>query len=888
MKRIAFTFILLISVNIMFAQTATLKIGTVNDAIPGSIIVPITLEAIDNPITGNNIISSWGWYIKYDSNILGDVVGFVNINPIFPYSNYLTNVTLDYPVPGWNTIAIILSPGGGTAIVGMKFFDMQFNYIGGTSALEWTGFGNFSTNMADDEGNEFFLTLINGSISPPINTFSIKTFLEGTFNGVTMNTDLNDLNQIPLSQPYNIAPWNYAGTEQVIAIPNSEIVDWVLIESRETTGDASTATHDKIINKQAAFLKSDGNIVGLDGSSQISFVAPIINNLYIVIRHRNHLPIMSSAPLTENPDIYSWDFTDQLSKAYLDGQIDMGGGKFGMIAGDCNASGRINTIDENYSWSWNAGNSGYYGSDVNLDTQVNNIDKDETWLPNIGKVAQLPEGIIFYCGEELLDDRDGQFYNTAIIDGHCWMAENLNIGSRIDGLAEQTDNVIFEKYCYNDDEANCDVYGGLYQWNEMMQYTTQQDTQGICPDGWHISAGVDWTMITDFLGGEYVAGGKMKEKGNFHWFSPNTGATNESGFTALAGGIRGSDGSFNYLHSFANFWSSAEQGANASWYRALAYSSPNIYAFNTDKNYGFSVRCIMNNEAPLIPSDPQPTNNAVNQPVNTTLSWTGTDPNNDLILYDVFLDTINPPSLVSSGQTGNTFNPDSLAYSKTYFWQIAAYDYSDTTVGPVWSFLIQNGPCLGIPTVNYEGQTYNTLLIGDQCWFKENLNVGIMINGSINQSNNSQIEKYCFQNDAAKCSTYGGLYQWDEMMQYTTQPGTQGICPSGWHIPTDSEWSVLTDFLGGTSTAGGKMKETGYLHWNVPNTGATNESKFTALPGGARTYDFGFLYARSFFSSSNQYSTNEAWSRYLYSQTASVYQIHSYKYYGLSVRCLRD
>jgi uncharacterized protein (TIGR02145 family) len=100
-------------------------------------------------------------------------------------------------------------------------------------------------------------------------------------------------------------------------------------------------------------------------------------------------------------------------------------------------------------------------------------------------------------------------------------------------------------------------------------------------------------------------------------------------------------------------------------------------------------------------------------------------------------------------------------------------------------------PCPGFETVDYEGQTYNTILIGDQCWFKENLNVGTMQG----PSNNGIIDKYCYDNDPSNCTLYGGLYRWDEMMQYTNIQGARGICPPGWHIPTDTEWQNLTNYV---------------------------------------------------------------------------------------------
>ena len=198
-------------------------------------------------------------------------------------------------------------------------------------------------------------------------------------------------------------------------------------------------------------------------------------------------------------------------------------------------------------------------------------------------------------------------------------------------------------------------------------------------------------------------------------------------------------------------------------------------------------------------------------------------------------------------------------------------------------------PCPGIPTITYEGQVYNTVLIGEQCWLKENLNVGIMINGSENMTDNGVIEKYCYNNDPANCETYGGLFRWDEMMQYTTIAGVQGICPAGWHLPTDGEWTTVSDFLGGWSVAGGKMKETDTTHWNPPNTAATNESGFTALPGGVYGGgSFDIMGSYGGWWSSTEYSSASAWNRSMLYGYGVVNRSGSSKPNGFSVRCLRD
>jgi len=101
--------------------------------------------------------------------------------------------------------------------------------------------------------------------------------------------------------------------------------------------------------------------------------------------------------------------------------------------------------------------------------------------------------IPFFCGQTLSDPRDGKNYATVQIGTQCWMAQNLNVGTRIDGTATQANNGTIEKYCYSDNDANCTTYGGLYQWDEMMQYTTTQGVQGICPTGWHLPVDAEWT-----------------------------------------------------------------------------------------------------------------------------------------------------------------------------------------------------------------------------------------------------------------------------------------------------------------------------------------------------------------------------------------------------------
>lgn len=140
------------------------------------------------------------------------------------------------------------------------------------------------------------------------------------------------------------------------------------------------------------------------------------------------------------------------------------------------------------------------------------------------------------CGNDMIDVRDGQVYSTALIGDQCWMSENLNYGTFIDTNTRQTQNSIVEKYCYNNDSSQCARYGGYYEWDEAMMYSTSHPATGICPEGWHIPQVTEWNVLINFLGGTNVAGNKVKQAGFYNWDAGNDNATNESGFDAIGAG----------------------------------------------------------------------------------------------------------------------------------------------------------------------------------------------------------------------------------------------------------------------------------------------------------------------------------------------------------------
>ncbi len=250
----------------------------------------------------------------------------------------------------------------------------------------------FAVSAIDVSGNESGLsTFVSTTLQS--NSIELNIFLEGSFNGTNeMRTDINDFGILPLSQPFNLGPWYYSGSESVPIIPNADIVDWILLEFRDTPGDVTTATSAKTITRKAALLLKDGSIVERDGISPVSIPVSISDNLYVAVWHRNHLGIISANAVTETGGIYTYDFTTSEAQAYGTGTTkELTSGIWGMIAADGNADGIIDNLDIENVWAPQTGEAGYKSGDFNMDTEVDNKDKDDVWVPNEGKGSQVPE-----------------------------------------------------------------------------------------------------------------------------------------------------------------------------------------------------------------------------------------------------------------------------------------------------------------------------------------------------------------------------------------------------------------------------------------------------------------------------------------------------------------
>jgi uncharacterized protein (TIGR02145 family) len=197
---------------------------------------------------------------------------------------------------------------------------------------------------------------------------------------------------------------------------------------------------------------------------------------------------------------------------------------------------------------------------------------------------------------EHLQDIEGNVYSAVSIGNQVWMAENLKVTKYNDGTAipyvNDTDDLVSLTTgaftWFNDDEgAFKETYGALYNWHVVS-------SGKLCPAGWHVPSDAEWTTLINFLGGEGVAGGELKAIGTSHWNAPNTGATNNSGFTALPAGYLFDNGNYNSLGNVTHWWTATASDADAAWDRYVHFQNPTATKGNYSKQVFYSCRCVKN------------------------------------------------------------------------------------------------------------------------------------------------------------------------------------------------------------------------------------------------------------------------------------------------------
>jgi uncharacterized protein (TIGR02145 family) len=560
--------------------------------------------------------------------------------------------------------------------------------------------------------------------------------------------------------------------------------------------------------------------------------------------------------------------------------------------------------------------------------------------------------------KETLQDK----YETVTIGTQVWMKKNLDVDHYRNGdsIPEVRDMKAWENltsgaWCYyNNDSTLGKIYGKLYNWYAV------NDSRGLAPSDWHIPSDSEWIKLDYYLFDEdlKVSGGKMKETGTTHWQSPNTGATNSSGFSGLPGGWRHYSTSFSGLGKLGIWWTSSNYDTDNAFNYYLIYDDDRLLGVPDYKYGGYSVRCVKDTIS-VIPEiySITPVSAKIGDEIAITgarftntrgtsfVSFKSDQPKpNDYINWSNAEIKVKIPtgattgkvSVIVNGEKSNEIDftlisdnslkitsiepsavsfDDILTINGSGFGSLQDISYvslNNTTANiyTTWSdkqikVKVPTGTVSGKLSVVVNGtksnevnftvlEDFETVTIGTQVWIKKNLDVDYYRNGDpipnvtdTTEWKNLKTGAWCYyNNDPAMGAIYGKLYNW-----YAVND-PRGLAPAGWHIPSDAEWKTLADTLGGKDVAGGKMKETGTTHWLSPNTGATNSTGFSALPGGLRNAvgNYGSLGYNGLWWTVTEESlhSKDGISRYMnYKDTKLSVEVHS-KNDGYSVRCVKD
>ncbi|MCL2208349.1 MAG: fibrobacter succinogenes major paralogous domain-containing protein [Fibromonadales bacterium] len=377
------------------------------------------------------------------------------------------------------------------------------------------------------------------------------------------------------------------------------------------------------------------------------------------------------------------------------------------------------------------------------------------------------------------DGGGGNSSSSGSCDGRDYRA--VQIGSQV-WMAENLNCNVRGSNCYNNLESNCAKYGRLYNWSAA---------KSACPDGWHLPSDAEWESLITAVGGYSVAGRKLKaiEYWGFSGFDEDKG-TDEYRFSALPGGYGDSGGSFHGAApdngpDYGYWWSNTEYNATEALYRVMENHSTGVFTGNKDKKTFYSVRCLQNGSSTV---------------------------------------KVSSSSIASSSSIVKVSSSSVVSSSSTVKVSSSSVASSSSTIPSSSSLSLCAGFTEETTREHYEknkaqfcderdGQKYVYVIIGNQIWMAENLNYNA--SGSV-----------CYDKLASNCTTYGRLYLY-----------AKTVCPSGWHLPSDAEWDAFMTAVGGTSTAGKKLKAKS--GWNSNGNG-TDDYGFSALPGGYGKSDGSF------------------------------------------------
>ncbi len=540
-------------------------------------------------------------------------------------------------------------------------------------------------------------------------------------------------------------------------------------------------------------------------------------------------------------------------------------------------------------------------------------------------------------------DADENQYAVVTIGGQIWMAENLRTTTYTNGLPIDypgDDNYAWEyntvgAYAWqNNDIAWKYVYGALYNWPAAMS------ANGLCPEGWKIPSDDEWIALTEHLGGLEIAGGKLKctrtePEDHPRFNSPNIGATNESGFTGLPGGLRGSSGSYGPIGGNGFWWSATEFNEYNSWEYHLTHDFEQFFRNNANKQMGFSVRCIKSDA--VLP-------NVLTAEIVEITALTAVSGGNVVddggapvtargIVWSIYENPTleNNEGFTNDGEGLGEFvsqltnlTPETVYYVRAYATNPVGNAYGDQLSFTTIEYSFSCGEVI----TDINGNTYNTIQLGNQCWTKENLRItnyqdgteipNVQDDGQWANATYGALTVYPHElipglnSNEEVIAAYGILYNWYAVDDY------RGLCPEGWYVPSHPEWTLLENFmmsaygltnnpddvngLGNAlksclqvnSPLGGDCATGDHPRWNVHNIHFGNDmAGFSALPAGRRRLNGVYFDIGNYgmFWTASEHTTTHAINRTLFSSQGNIAGFFSTNYrktIGFSVRCIKE
>jgi len=482
------------------------------------------------------------------------------------------------------------------------------------------------------------------------------------------------------------------------------------------------------------------------------------------------------------------------------------------------------------------------------------------------------------------DERDGQTYKTVKIGTQTWMAENLNYAyTDVPYKYEKNDKEYTSdsvSWCYRNKPDNCVKYGRLYTWAAAMDSVGTWSTngkgcgygstcsptgtvRGICPEGWHLPDSTEWRTLFTAVGGK--SGKMLKSTSGWFFGGENGNGSDSYSFSALPAGYRDYNGNYNQEGYLAYFWSSVEYSSSFAYAMSLIYYNVDAFVFVVNASIGASVRCVKD------------------------------DGRSSVTLQS------------SSSETSVSSSSSSLSSS----WSGAIGSSSSFLEG----YVDPSTVIMGELTDERDGQTYKTVKIGTQIWMAENLNyayIGVPYSYKEKDKDSvytSDSTSWCYGYYSANCVKYGRLYTWAAAMDsvgtwssngkgcgYETECSptypVRGVCPEGWHLPTQEEWGALFAAVGGLSTAVKMLKSTsGWDDFFKINGNGMDAYAFSALPAGTRDYDGRFSKegCATYFWSSTESHSYGAYNVVFWNNINDyVFKLKYDKFDGSSVRCVKD